>query len=168
MNSFDSYAKNGADHRSSALLGQNTNAPSQFSTFYISNRWYGIDVIRVQEVVRPMPITPIPLAPPYVAGLINLRGQIVTAINIRNLFGLSDAPPDQFMNVVCKYESTMVSFQVDEIGDVIEVTVADFESLPQTIPNEIKRFLFGIYKVPGSLLSAIDIDKINRFLNHNI
>jgi purine-binding chemotaxis protein CheW len=139
---------------------------SQYSTFYVSNRLYGIDVTKVQEVVRPMPITPIPLAPSYVSGLINLRGQVATAIGLRHLFGFKDTPPDQFMNVVCKVDGALVSLQVDEIGDVIEVSAKDFEQTPQTVPGDIRRFMSGVFKISDNLLSIIDIDRINKFLNH--
>ena len=141
---------------------------SQYSTFFVANRLYGIDVTRVQEVVRPMPMTPIPLAPSHVTGLINLRGQVATAIGLRELFGLHESPPDQFMNVVCKVDGTMISLQVDEIGDVIEVSAKDFETTPQTVPEQIGRFMSGIYKVSDSLLSIVDIDRINKFLNHKL
>jgi purine-binding chemotaxis protein CheW len=141
---------------------------SQFSTFYIADRLYGIDVTRVQEVVRPMPITPIPLAPEYVAGLINLRGQVATAIGLRQLFGLKSTPPDHFMNVVCRIDGSLISLQADEIGDVIEVMMKDFESTPQTVPGDVRRFMAGIYKISGSLLSIIDIERISKFLNHKL
>ena len=139
---------------------------SQFSTFYVSNRLYGIDVTRVQEVVRPMPMTHIPLAPEYVTGLINLRGQVATAIGLRQLFGLKDSPPDSFMNVVCKVDGALVSLQTDEIGDVIEVSAKDFEPTPQTVHADIRRFMSGIYKISGALLSIVDIERVNKYLNH--
>ena len=140
----------------------------QFSTFFVANRLYGIDVTRVQEVVRPMPMTPIPLAPEYVRGLINLRGQVATAIGLRQLFGLKDAPPDEFMNVVCRVDGTLISLQVDEIGDVIEVAHSDYEVTPKTVAGDIRRFMSGIYKISGSLLSTIDVDRISKFLNHKL
>ena len=74
----------------------------QFSTFYLENRLYGIEVGRVQEVVRSMVMTPIPLAPDYVRGLINLRGQVATAIGLRQLFGFVQPIPNDFINIVCK------------------------------------------------------------------
>jgi purine-binding chemotaxis protein CheW len=140
----------------------------QFSTFYVANRLYGIDVTRVQEVVRPLPITPIPLAPQYCGGLINLRGQVATAIGLREFFGLKSTPSDQFMNVVCSIDGSLISLQVDDIGDVIEVLAKDFESTPQTIPNEVRRFIHGIYKVGDSLLSILDTDRIGRFMNQKL
>lgn len=137
----------------------------QFSTFSIAGRLYGIDVTRVQEVVRPMGMTRIPLAPPFIVGLINLRGQVATAVGLRELFDLSVADPAVLMNVVCKTESMLLSFLVDDIGDVVEVRREDFEGVPSTVNDEIRRFLAGIYKVNGGLLSIIDIDPITKFLS---
>ncbi len=139
---------------------------SQFSTFYISNRLYGIEVNRVQEVVMTLVMTPIPLAPEYVRGLINLRGQVATAIGLRQLFGLLEDAPLEFVNVVCKVDGALISLQVDEIGDVIEVSQDEFEPIPDTIPFEIRRFMKGIYKISDDLLSTIDLDLIGQFLSN--
>lgn len=140
----------------------------QYSTFIVANRLYGIAVNRVQEVVRPMFMTPIPLAPSYVLGLINLRGQVTTAIGLRQLFSLNEAAPSEFINIVCKVDGSLISFQVDEIGDVIEVSEEDYEPTPQTIPPDIKKFMTGIYKVSGALLSTLDVDEISNFLSHKV
>jgi purine-binding chemotaxis protein CheW len=161
-------AANNVHSSESLRSGNSTAKSSQFSTFYIADRLYGIDVTRVQEVVRPMPITPIPLAPEYVTGLINLRGQVATAIGLRQLFGLKNNPPDQFMNVVCRIDGSLISLQTDEIGDVIEVMMTDFEPTPQTVPGDVRRFMSGIYKISGALLSVIDIERISKFLNHKL
>lgn len=150
----------------SGKLTPSTHDTLQFSTFIIANRLYGIDVTRVQEVVRPMPMTPIPLAHNYVRGLINLRGQVATAIGLRELFNIADHAPDTFMNVVCKFDGSLISLQVDEIGDVVEVQSSNYEATPQTVPDNVRKFMSGIYKTSGSLLSIIDIDRVYKFLNH--
>ncbi|MES2614107.1 MAG: chemotaxis protein CheW [Bdellovibrionota bacterium] len=147
---------------------KSTQQRSQFSTFIVANRLYGIEVTRVQEVVRSMVMTPIPLAPEYVRGLINLRGQVATAIGLRQLFGLENSSAEEFVNVVCKVDGSLISLQVDEIGDVIEVSQADYEQTPSTIPEEIRRFMTGIYKISDALLSTIDVEYISKFLNHKL
>ncbi len=136
----------------------------QFTTFYVAGRLYGVDVIKVQEVVKPMPMTTIPLAPHYLTGLINLRGQIATGIGMRELFDLPKKKPEELMNVVCKVNGIMLSFQVDEIGDVLEVKREQFESLPTTISESVRRFLGGVYKVNNQLLCVIDIEPIASFM----
>ncbi|WGL59130.1 chemotaxis protein CheW [Pigmentibacter sp. JX0631] len=137
----------------------------QFSSFYLDNKLYGIEVNRVQEVVRSMLMTTIPLAPDYVRGLINLRGQVATAIGLRHLFGFLDSVPNEFINIVCKLDGMLISFQVDEIGDVIEVSEKDFEQTPQTVPENIREYMLGVYKISNTLLSAINVDSIIKFLN---
>lgn len=139
----------------------------QYSTFFVAGRLYGIDVTRVQEVVKPMRMTTVPLAPSFVRGLINLRGQVATAIGLRELFELHQEPSISTMNVICRIDSNLVSLLVDEIGDVIEVSSQDYEKTPQTIPLTVRRFMDGVYKVNSQLLSIIDVDKINEFLNTN-
>jgi purine-binding chemotaxis protein CheW len=140
----------------------------QFSTFTIAKHLYGIEATRVQEVMRAMLVTPIPLAPNYVRGLINLRGQVSTAIGLRQLFDVTESAPAEFMNVVCKIDGMLISLQVDEIGDVIEVSQNDYEQTPPTMPKNIYRFMTGIYKTPNKLLNAIEIDYISLFLNHKL
>ena len=132
----------------------------QFSSFYIGGLLYGIDVMKVQEITKALPMTRVPLAPKYVSGLINLRGQISTAIELRELFGLKDQAPEEQMNVVCKIMDILVSFLVDKIGDVMELNESDFEQAPDTIPENIRKYIEGVYKVPGTLLSVINVEKV--------
>ena len=137
----------------------------QFSTFFLANRMYGIDVMQVQEIVKPLQMTPIPLAPNYVYGLINLRGQIATAIGLREMFGLESISPDQMMNVIGHVDNTLVSFLVDEIGDVIDVNSELYEPTPETVPLEVRQFIDGVYKIPGQLLSILNLENIMKHLN---
>lgn len=136
----------------------------QFSTFYISNQLYGIEVTRVQEVVRPLPMTTIPLGQKYVNGLINLRGQVATAIGVRDLFEMPDPNRGSQMNVVCKCENHLISLLVDDIGDVVEVSKSQFEGSPQTVSPNIRRFMAGVYQLHNNILNILDIDKISKFL----
>lgn len=138
----------------------------QYATFYIADRLYGIDVMMVQEITKSMSITKVPLAPSYVDGLINLRGQIATAVGLRELFNLKDDKKIiDPMTVVCKGEGMLLSLLVDQIGDVIEVDDKDFESTPETISQTVGRFMQGVYKISGNLLSIIEIKKIIEVLN---
>ena len=92
----------------------------QFSTFLVNGLFFGVDVRHVQEVIRYQEMTRVPLAPAMVQGLINLRGQIVTAIDLRRRLELAPRPADQLpMNVVVRTDDGAVSLLVDEIGDVV-------------------------------------------------
>jgi purine-binding chemotaxis protein CheW len=139
----------------------------QFSTFKVDGRYYGVNVTLVQEVTMQMPITRVPLAPNFIHGLINLRGQIATAVGIRELFGLGagkeEGPPT--VNVVCKCDGLLLSLVVDEISDVLELEDADFEETPETVATSVGQFLTGVYKVQNNILSVVDIKKIVEFIN---
>lgn len=143
------------------------NETFQFSTFKIGGRWYAIDVAAVQEIVKPMPMTKIPLVPDYISGLINLRGQVATAISLKKLFKIDGDSKGDLMNVVCDHKGSLISLQVEEIGDVLEVDSDQFEVVPQTLPESIKTFLSGIYKTADSLMSVVDINNVTNFLNNH-
>ncbi len=132
----------------------------QFSTFYINDLLYGIDVMKVQEITKALPMTRVPLAQGYVKGLINLRGQISTAIQLSDLFHLEHQSHEEQMNVVCKISDILVSFLVDRIGDVMELESDQFEPAPDTMPENVRKYLEGVYKIPGNLLSVIDVEQI--------
>lgn len=139
---------------------------NQFSTFRVDGRYYGVNVKLVQEITQLMPLTRVPLAPEYVAGLINLRGQIATAIGLRELFKLGQNPDtSKGVNVICKSEGPLLALVVDEIGDVLEVEDEIFEPTPDTVNPLVAQFMSGVYKLPHDILSIIDIQKLIQFLN---
>jgi purine-binding chemotaxis protein CheW len=141
----------------------------QLSTFFLGQRCFAFDVTRVEEIVKPMDLTPVPLAPDYVRGLINLRGQVATAVGLRELFALQDkgVPVDQAFNMVCRVDGNLMAFQVDQIGDVIEVTMEDHEAVPPTIPESTRKFLSAVIPLQTQLLSVIDLDKVDELLNQS-
>lgn len=133
----------------------------QLCTFFLDGLFYGIDVIRVQEVIRYQEMTRVPLAPGDVRGLINLRGQIVTAVDMRRRVGLPDRGGDALpMNVVIRTEDGAASLLVDEIGDVIEVSDASFEAAPNTVPAGLRAVMRGVFKLDKQLLIELDTDKL--------
>jgi len=143
-------------------------AAQQLTTFYIGKDLFGIEVMKIQEVTGTPLVIPVPLAPKFVRGLINLRGQIATALGLRELFGKTrDEKIDQ-MSVVCKIDGNLVSLIVDSIGDVLEVDGSKFEKTPDTVPAEVRRYLKGIYKMENDLLSVIDLEVLARELSPSI
>ncbi|MGE3617827.1 MAG: chemotaxis protein CheW [Gemmatimonadales bacterium] len=133
-------------------------ASQQFCTFQVADLFFGIEVLQVQEVIRSLEMTRVPLAPPCIEGLINLRGQIVTAIDLRTRLGLpireNEEPP---MNVVVRTDDGALSLLVDAIGDVIETNDEAFERPPETLPADARQMIRGVYKLPGRLLLILDI-----------
>mgnify|MGYP001072369263 CR=1 FL=1 len=135
-------------------------ASGQFATFFLAGLFFGVDVLRVQEVLRFQPMTRVPLAPAVIEGLINLRGQIVTAIDMRRRLGLPPrAPGETPMNMVVRTEDGAVSLLVDEIGDVLDVEAAAYERPPQNLDPEVRELIRGVYKLKDRLLLVLDTDR---------
>ncbi len=138
-------------------------ASKQLCTFLVDGLLFGIDVTRVQEVIRHQAMTPVPLAPPVVHGLINLRGQIVTAIDLRRRLGLTPRPASDLpMNVVARHDEGVVSLLVDEIGDVVEVDEDSFEAPPETLSQASKTLIIGVYKLEEQLLLLLNTEHAAR------
>lgn len=133
----------------------------QLCTFFLDDRMFGFDVLRVQEINRIQQLTPVPLAPPAVRGLINLRGQIVTAIDLRERLGFPAADPNSLpVNIIVPSDEGPVSFLVDEVGDVIDVDDRDFEAPPATLDPAAKAYTRGVYKLSDRLLLVLEIEPI--------
>ena len=131
----------------------------QFCTFHVGDLFLGIEVERVQEVIRDSDITPVPTAPPWVRGLINLRGQIVTAIDLGTRFGKTDRDNESPTVLVLDVGSTLLSFVVDRAGDVVEVNDESFEPPPDTLKGEARRLIRGTYKLQKRLLLVLDVEQ---------
>src|SRR5690242_4511126 len=132
----------------------------QFCTFYLDGHYFGLDVLQVQEIIRYQEMTRVPLAPPVVRGLINLRGQIVTAIDLRRRLELTERPAEQLpLNVVVHTPDGAVSLLVDELGDVLDVPEKAFESPPETLRGEARELIRGAYKLPDRLLLILDTER---------
>lgn len=132
----------------------------QFVTFYLGDRQLGVEASQVREVLRGGEITSVPLSPDSVAGLINLRGKIITAIDLRGRLGLPASDRDSHVNVVVGSEEEPVSLVVDAVGDVVDVDEDLFETPPPTASDETRELILGAYKLEGSLLLELDLDRV--------
>ncbi|MGY6499437.1 MAG: chemotaxis protein CheW [Acidimicrobiales bacterium] len=132
----------------------------QFCTFSLDGMTLGVEVARIQEAIRYQAMTSVPLAPNVVGGLINLRGQIVTAIDLRRRFELGDRPEGvNPMNVVIRTPEGVVSLLVDQIGDVVDVDDDDFEGVPDTLTGVARELIKGAYKLDRGLLLVLDTER---------
>jgi purine-binding chemotaxis protein CheW len=132
----------------------------QFCTFLVDGLYFGIEVLLVQEVIRFQEMTRVPLAHPAIKGLINLRGQIVTAIDLRRRLDLPDRLPGSLpMNVVVRTADGAVSLLVDEIGDVVNVEPGAFERSPETLSGIARELISGVCKLKERLLLVMDTEK---------
>jgi len=136
---------------------------AQFCTFYLGDLFFGVEVENVQEVFKYQEMTRVPLAPSAVRGLINLRGQIITAIDLRARLGMDELPEGQMpVNVVVRTAEGVVSLLVDKIADVLEVSAENFERPPNTIDEITKELVPGVYKLENKLLQILDTEKTVR------
>jgi purine-binding chemotaxis protein CheW len=132
----------------------------QFATFYLGDLWFGIEVERIQEVLRCQHITPVPLAPPAVLGLINLRGQIITAIDLRCRLGLSGSSSSLLSsNIVVRCNEDITSFLVDELGEVVEVGEDTFETPPEMLDPISRVLIPGVHKLKDRLMHVLDTEQ---------
>jgi purine-binding chemotaxis protein CheW len=136
-------------------------APVQLCSFHVGELFLGVELMRVQEVNRLQDVTPVPLAAGVVRGLINLRGQIVTAFELRERLGLppraEGVPP---MSVVIRGEQGIRSFLVDGVGDVVEADPEAFEPPPPTLDPAARDFVRAVCKQPGRLLLIVDPERV--------
>jgi purine-binding chemotaxis protein CheW len=132
----------------------------QFCTFFLKDQFFGVPVQQVQEVVRYQEMTRVPLVPSVIRGLINLRGQIVMALDLRRRFGMEERPDSELpMNVVVRTDDGGVSFLVDEIGDVLEAVEDTFEPLPGSADTESRTSIRGVYQLSNLLMHVLDVGK---------
>jgi purine-binding chemotaxis protein CheW len=132
----------------------------QYSTFTVDRYLFAVSTVVVQEVLRPQPMTPVPLAPSSVRGLVNLRGQVVTAVDLRRRLGLppaEDAPPS--MNLIVRTDDGPVSLLVDTIGDVLEVDADRLEVAPMVVDGLDPTMLLGVFQLDGQLLLLLDVEQ---------
>lgn len=133
----------------------------QYATFYVAGHFLGVEVEKVQEVFSTQEITSVPLSSPVVAGLINLRGEIVTAMDLRARLGFPTFPEGaQAMSVVVRTPDGPINLLVDQIGDVIEAASNLFEPPPETLNSRLGSVVEGVYKLEGGLFLALDINEV--------
>ncbi|MGE5176001.1 MAG: chemotaxis protein CheW [Hyphomicrobiales bacterium] len=132
-------------------------------TFSVADRAFGLDVRVVQEVLRHQPITRVPLAAPAVRGIINLRGRIVPAIDLRRCLAFPEGSPGlDPSTIVVQGPASIASLVVDEIGDVVPVPESSFEPPPDTVSGAVRSMALGVFPLQDRLLLELDLAKILR------
>lgn len=132
----------------------------QLCTFHVADLYLGIDVLSVQEILRARALAPVPLAPATIEGLLNLRGQIVTAIDLRCRLGFPPRAPDATpMFMIVRTVDGQVALIVDAVGDVLESSADTFEPPPDTVPEAVRRLIEGVHKLPDRLLHVLDCEQ---------
>jgi len=133
----------------------------QWVTFHLDNETYGINVMQVQEVLRVSEIAPVPGAPDYVLGIINLRGNVVTVIDTRSRFGLPTREMDDMTRIVIiESDQQVVGIVVDSVAEVVELRMSEMESAPNVGRDESSRYIQGVASREGELLILVDLNKL--------
>jgi purine-binding chemotaxis protein CheW len=133
----------------------------QFCTFYLGELLFGVEVRHVREVLREQRVTRVPLAHPTVSGLINLRGHIIAAIDLRRRLQLDSrtSQPGR-VNIIVKVDQSTVSFLVDAVAEVEEMQNGSFEPLPETLEGIARVLVKGVYQLPKQLLLILNPEKV--------
>ncbi len=138
-----------------------TGDTEEFVTFTIAEQLFGIPVLKVQDVLSTYQITPIPLAPPEVMGSLNLRGRVVTAIDVRLRMGLPPRPDDaKHMSIVAENDHELYSLLVDSVGEVLALAKADYERNLPTLDAKFRAYCAGIYRLDDQLLVVLDVHRL--------
>lgn len=134
---------------------------TQYCTFELGPLLLGLEAHRVQEVLRFQPVTPVPMAPEFVRGLMNLRGQIVLVVDLcKKLGAVEGARNPRPINVLTQTSSGIISLLADRIGDVIEADARDFDGVPDTLQGPAREFLAGALRLPERLLLLLDPERV--------
>jgi purine-binding chemotaxis protein CheW len=145
-------------------LGQKVDDQRQYVSITIADQMFGIPVLIVHDVLGPQRITRIPLAPPEVAGSLNLRGRIVTAIDVRTRLGLERRPPENpGMSVVVEHANESYSLMVDSVGEVLTLPTSEFQRNPPTLDARWREVSLGIFRLNQELLVILDVDRLLDF-----
>jgi purine-binding chemotaxis protein CheW len=138
-----------------------TTGKAKYCTFFVGDQFFGVEVEKVQEIIRYQEMTQVPLSEKTIGGLLSLRGQIVIAIDLRERLGFPIRPGGQLpMNVLVRSENGVESLLVDDIGDVVEVDADTFEFPPCTLQGIAREMVRGIYKLHGHLLLILDVHQV--------
>ena len=139
----------------------------EFLTIKIDGQMFGIPILQVQDVLGEIKVTRIPLAPPQVSGSLNLRGRIVTAIDVRKCLGLTPLEnTERRMSVVVMHDDELYSLIIDNVGDVLTLQDKDFEQNPATLDLTWKSVSLGVYRLDGQILVILDVPKLLLSLQH--
>lgn len=136
-----------------------------YITVYLGDQIFGIPVLQIQDILRTQCITQVPLSPPEIAGSLNLRGRIVTAIDLRRRLGMESnfRQKKKFMNVVIEYQGELYSLLVDKVGEVLNLPDSQYENNPSTLEEDWRDVSCGIYRLKDDLLVILDVDALLDF-----
>lgn len=133
----------------------------QLVTFHIDQEEFGVDILRVQEIIRTMDITKVPRAPEFVEGVVNLRGKVIPILDLRKRFGMSERKYDSRTRIiVIELDGVIVGFIVDSVSEVLRIQADTVEEPPAIVSGIDSEFISGVGKLSDRLLILIDLDRL--------
>jgi purine-binding chemotaxis protein CheW len=133
----------------------------QLVTFSIGEEEFGVDILKVQEIIRTMEITKVPKAPPFVEGVINLRGNVIPIIDLRKRFGLDTRKHDKHTRIiVIEINNMIVGFVVDSVSEVLRIPASTVEPPPPVVSGLESEYISGVGKLEDRLLILLDLDRL--------
>ncbi len=153
----ETVASQGNSPRAQQLAGDTL----QFTTFHLNSEIFGLNILEVQEIQLPQDITPVPRSQAHILGLISLRGNIVTLIDLRRRLGMDCSRPiEDPYHIVVNTPYTIASFEVEEIGDVIDVAPEEFLPPPESVRAVDARFLAGVFSWNHKIVAVLNVDAV--------
>lgn len=150
--------------RQDTSLVNQIESTQEFVTIRLANQLLGIPVLAVHDVLNQQQITSVPKAQDWVSGVLNLRGRIVTAIDLRIRMGIPPrADGEKSMSIVVEHKEEPYSLQIDNVGDVMSLKASAFEKNPITLDQQWRNFSKGIYRLEAELLVILDVEKLLDF-----
>ncbi len=145
----------------STFQGSDDSSLIQLVTFKIAEEEFGVDILKVQEIIRMMPITKVPNAPAFVEGVINLRGKVIPVIDMRKRFGMVAAEHDSHTRIeVMNLQGQIVGFVVDAVCEVLRIKESTIEPPPAVVAGIGSEYMRGVGKLQDRLLILLDLDKL--------
>lgn len=142
-------------------ITDDTEPAEDYLIIYLEDQTFGVPVLQIQDVLGSMSFTRVPLSPPEVSGALNLRGRIVTAINVRQRLGLpkysGDKPP---LSVVVEHESELYSLVIDGVGDVLSIKERLIQDSPPTLDQLWRDISTGVFRMDEKLMLVLDVSKL--------
>lgn len=148
-----------------AVTGEVTATAGKFLTFSLSEEHYGLEILRVQEIVGLLPVTRVPRLPAMVAGVVNLRGRVIPVVDLRLAFGMGRSAMDDraciiVVSVVRGDATTVMGVLVDEVSDVVDLSTSDIEETPEFGTAVDTSFIKGVGRLEGRVVLLLDIDRV--------
>jgi purine-binding chemotaxis protein CheW len=135
-------------------------ATEQFLTLWVNNQLFGVPVLKIRDVLKPLKVTNIPLSGPEIRGYMNLRGRIVTVIDVRVKLGLPKSEEDKEMFIVVEIDNELYSLVVDRVGDSKDLPLKEFEKNPVNLAQHWKDVSKGVFKRDNEIMLVLDINSI--------